>query len=263
MKYLLLIASLIACSYAAAPIEAEKTTLATFFAAVGYNNYTATDDCLASANNPAYTCNAAQRVTKVTLGGWNHYAISGTLSTVIGELTELTVFNVSHLDISGEIPSEIGLLSKLTVFQVDDNKLDGTIPGSFTNLNNLDVFEIQLNELDGHLPPNFKANLLNISTCTLAIGNAGHGEGNKFCCTDNQNPDSIIAPGCDGDGQFDWDVDCDKTCTDIGFVYTPAPTPCTIDYGKCDAVCGGRDNVESCTCAGTTTTEKCLVKQRN
>ncbi|XP_073132744.1 protein NSP-INTERACTING KINASE 3-like isoform X3 [Henckelia pumila] len=63
--------------------------------------------------------------------------LSGTLSSMIGNLTNLQSVLLQNNDITGPIPDVIGKLEKLQTLDLSDNKLFGDIPDSIGNLKNL------------------------------------------------------------------------------------------------------------------------------
>lgn len=84
-------------------------------------------------------------------------AMTGTLSTRFGELTNLEVFYAYDNEFSGKIPSQIGMMSSLHRIVLAENLLSGAIPSEVSNLHNLQLFSaFRLNKpgakLSGPLP---------------------------------------------------------------------------------------------------------------
>ena len=76
----------------------------------------------------------------------------GSISTMIGLLTDLVNIDVESNYLSGPIPTEVGNLSNLRRFEADSNKLTGSIPSEFYNIKDLKEIYLQLNEFTGPVP---------------------------------------------------------------------------------------------------------------
>ena len=61
----------------------------------------------------------------------------GTISPMIGTLTNLEQLDLSSNNLSGQIPSEIGLLSNLTTLRIKSNAFTGTIPTEVSAMTSL------------------------------------------------------------------------------------------------------------------------------
>ena len=86
------------------------------------------------------------------LGG-NSLSEGATIPTEIGNLgPSLRAFQVYSSAISGTIPSEIGLLTNLEFLTVFDNKLTGTIPAEIGNLSRLGFVTVANNTITGSIP---------------------------------------------------------------------------------------------------------------
>ncbi|KAE8721353.1 hypothetical protein F3Y22_tig00016212pilonHSYRG00089 [Hibiscus syriacus] len=73
----------------------------------------------------------------VIWGGLPSQSLSGTLSPLIGNLTELQSVLLQNNAILGPIPATIGKLEKLQTLDFSNNTFSGEIPISFGDLKNL------------------------------------------------------------------------------------------------------------------------------
>ncbi|MBO1347337.1 MAG: putative Ig domain-containing protein [Hormoscilla sp. GUM202] len=79
-------------------------------------------------------------------------ALSGTIPSELGSLSELQTLELNDNDLSGTIPSELGELSNLSRLQLNDNDLSGTIPSKLGDLSNLIDLHLNDNSLSGTIP---------------------------------------------------------------------------------------------------------------
>ncbi|XP_073132743.1 protein NSP-INTERACTING KINASE 3-like isoform X2 [Henckelia pumila] len=96
--------------------------------------------------------------------------LSGTLSSMIGNLTNLQSVLLQNNDITGPIPDVIGKLEKLQTLDLSDNKLFGDIPDSIGNLKNLNYLRLNNNSLRG-LVPNSLAKVESLTLVDLSFNN--------------------------------------------------------------------------------------------
>ncbi|KAK8605565.1 hypothetical protein V6N13_102343 [Hibiscus sabdariffa] len=79
-------------------------------------------------------------------------SLSGTLSPLIGNLSELQSVLLQNNAISGPIPATIGKLEKLQTLDLSNNTLNGEIPTSLGDLKNLNYLRLNNNSLTGACP---------------------------------------------------------------------------------------------------------------
>lgn len=82
---------------------------------------------------------------------YNHF--SGTLPSSVGNMLDLKHFTVNGNRVKGAIPAEIGNCFRLETLHLDSNKLTGTIPESFTKLEDLKDLRLEINGLDNTAVP--------------------------------------------------------------------------------------------------------------
>ena len=90
-----------------------------------------------------------QRVTQLRLS-WS--ALTGTIPSELGSLTNLQWLRLSSNQLSGEIPVELGNLANLRLLNLHANPLTGEIPVELGNLTNLVWLDLSSNELTGTIP---------------------------------------------------------------------------------------------------------------
>ncbi|KAJ0965727.1 hypothetical protein J5N97_026865 [Dioscorea zingiberensis] len=78
--------------------------------------------------------------------------LSGTLSSMIQNLTNLQQILLQNNNISGEIPAELGKLSKLQTLDLSNNGFSGIIPQSLGHLTSLRYLRLNNNSLNGPFP---------------------------------------------------------------------------------------------------------------
>ena len=79
--------------------------------------------------------------------------MSGTLTPLLGELTNLKVLNFLINNLRGGIPQELGKLSKLQTLTLTRNPIGGSIPPELGKLTELIVFNMNRADLEGSIPP--------------------------------------------------------------------------------------------------------------
>lgn len=78
--------------------------------------------------------------------------LSGTLSPMIGNLTNLQRVSMQNNAIYGPIPESIGKLENLHTLDLSNNTFSGVIPSSLGNLKNLNYLRLNNNSLTGPCP---------------------------------------------------------------------------------------------------------------
>ena len=90
-----------------------------------------------------------QRVTALDLQG---YALRGSISPFIGNLSFLRLFDLQDNFIYGKIPQEVTHLFRLQNLLLGNNSLTGEIPSNLTNCPDLRVMDFTRNKLTGNIP---------------------------------------------------------------------------------------------------------------
>ena len=80
-----------------------------------------------------------QRVTRVEL---QQRALTGTLSSSLGNLSNLEILNLYANRLSGSIPPELGNVSNLEDLNLPGSELSGSIPPELGNLSNLQSHDL-------------------------------------------------------------------------------------------------------------------------
>lgn len=98
--------------------------------------------------------------------------LRGTVSSLIGQLTDLEFIAMYRLETPGTIPTQIGLLTNLRGLGLNDNKLYGSIPTELHLLTDLQTLILSRNrDLVGTIPSNIhkfsKLRWLSIDECNL------------------------------------------------------------------------------------------------
>uniref|UniRef100_A0A2P2MD75 Leucine-rich repeat-containing N-terminal plant-type domain-containing protein n=1 Tax=Rhizophora mucronata TaxID=61149 RepID=A0A2P2MD75_RHIMU len=106
------------------------------------------------------TCSADGFVSAL---GLPSQSLSGTLSPLIGNLSNLQSVLLQNNAISGPIPVTIGKLEKLQTLDLSNNSFSGQIPASLGDLRNLNYLRLNNNSLTGPFPES----LSNIEGLTL------------------------------------------------------------------------------------------------
>ena len=104
-----------------------------------------------------------QRVIGLWLGD---KGLTGTIPTVLGNLTNLESLYLTHNDLTGSILPELGNLANLEYLNLYGNQLTGSIPSSLGNLTNLEYLYLTDNDLTGSIPPEL-GNLANLEILQL------------------------------------------------------------------------------------------------
>lgn len=113
------------------------------------------------------SCSSEARVVSLGIPSQGLY---GTLSPLIGNLTNLQTVLLQNNNISGHIPAEIGKLSKLQTLDLSDNNFRGRIPPSLSHLKSLHYLRLNNNSLSGDIPQSF-ANMTQLTFIDLSYNN--------------------------------------------------------------------------------------------
>ena len=89
------------------------------------------------------------RVTTINLPNNN---LSGSLPSVLGNLTAVTQLSLGNNNLSGSIPSEIGSMTSLKFLYLWGNQLTGSIPTTLGSLTSLEFLWLYANQLTGSIP---------------------------------------------------------------------------------------------------------------
>ena len=132
--------------------EAQRRTLAAFYAATGGDNWT---------NNQGW-------LSDLPLGEWHgvttdqqgniiqlrlmENSLSGQIPAEVGKLESLEILHLSHNQLVGDIPHELWQLTSLTSLYLTSNKLTGNIPPEIGDLMQLNFLGLAHNELIGRIP---------------------------------------------------------------------------------------------------------------
>ena len=100
---------------------------------------------------------ASGRVVRLDLSGewesWVPHGLSGSIPSVLGNLSNLTLLDLSLNELTGPIPPELGSLAPLEWLDLSNNYLTGRIPSELGNLADLELLGLADNELTGPIPP--------------------------------------------------------------------------------------------------------------
>ena len=86
--------------------------------------------------------------------------MTGTVLTVLAQLTNLESAYLNENKFSGQVPSDIGTLPSVRTLLFHDNNLTGTIPTEFMLMSNLESLTLKSNDITGNL--NFLCDLGNL-----------------------------------------------------------------------------------------------------
>ena len=78
--------------------------------------------------------------------------LDGSISPLLGNLTELRRLDLDENSLTGEIPAQLGGLKKLTHLYLQNNSLSGELPPELGQMNALQVLYLEDNGLTGTLP---------------------------------------------------------------------------------------------------------------
>jgi Leucine-rich repeat (LRR) protein/ribosomal protein L35AE/L33A len=80
----------------------------------------------------------------------NNNLLRGNIPSTIGDLNNLWNLNLANNQLSCQIPTEMGNLSNLQNLSLENNDLSADIPASLMNLNNLSKLSLDSNHLEAH-----------------------------------------------------------------------------------------------------------------
>jgi len=92
-------------------------------------------------------------LTRLEVGG--NPNLHGTLSPLIGKLTDLNSLAFYKNKMSGPLPPELGKLTKLTLLSLALNKFTGTVPEELGALSLATFFALHVNKFTGPVPESF------------------------------------------------------------------------------------------------------------
>ncbi|KAF8096053.1 hypothetical protein N665_0318s0006 [Sinapis alba] len=105
-------------------------------------------------------------VHRITRLVYRSRTLTGTISPVIGKLSELKELTLSNNKLVNGLPVDVLNCKKLEVLDVRNNKFSGQIPGNFSRLIRLRILDLSLNKFSGNL--NFLKNLRNLESLSVA-----------------------------------------------------------------------------------------------
>mmetsp|Transcript_10499 Transcript_10499/g.24337 ORF Transcript_10499/g.24337 Transcript_10499/m.24337 type:complete len:216 (+) Transcript_10499:1575-2222(+) len=79
-------------------------------------------------------------------------ALTGTLSSMVGNLLNLEYLMIRRTRLAGDIPTQVGNLTGLVELVLSHNALDGTIPSELGECVGLRLLELHVNQLHGTIP---------------------------------------------------------------------------------------------------------------
>ncbi|CAH8330915.1 unnamed protein product [Eruca vesicaria subsp. sativa] len=105
-------------------------------------------------------------VLRVTRLVYRSRTLTGTMSPVIGVLSELKELTLSNNKLVNGLPFDVLNCKKLEVLDVRNNKFSGQIPGNFSRLIRLRILDLSSNKFSGNL--NFLKNLRNLESLSVS-----------------------------------------------------------------------------------------------
>ncbi|XP_013734109.1 leucine-rich repeat receptor-like serine/threonine/tyrosine-protein kinase SOBIR1 [Brassica napus] len=105
-------------------------------------------------------------VLRVTRLVYRSRTLSGTISPVIGKLTELKELILSNNKLVNGLPVDVLSCKKLEVLDVRNNRFSGQVPGNFSRLIRLRILDLSSNKFSGNL--NFLKNLRNLESLSVS-----------------------------------------------------------------------------------------------
>ena len=131
---------------------ADRAPLIAFYKATGgpqwheQRNWNTTESI---SNWHGVLTNPAGFVTELSLPDNN---LSGSLPTVLGDLTHLRWLVLDENDLTGPIPPELADLEQLEWLVLNDNNLTGPVPPELEKLSRLTILDLTRNSLGGTIP---------------------------------------------------------------------------------------------------------------
>ncbi|CAH8264420.1 unnamed protein product [Arabidopsis lyrata] len=105
-------------------------------------------------------------VLRVTRLVYRSRSLTGTISPVIGMLSELKELTLSNNQLVNAVPVDILSCKQLEVLDLRKNRFSGQIPGNFSSLSRLRILDLSSNKFSGNL--NFLKNLRNLENLSVA-----------------------------------------------------------------------------------------------
>ncbi|KAG2332830.1 hypothetical protein Bca52824_004010 [Brassica carinata] len=105
-------------------------------------------------------------VLRVTRLVYRSRTLTGTISPVIGVLSELKELILSNNKLVNGLPVDVLNCKKLEVLDVRNNRFSGQIPGNFSRLIRLRILDLSSNKFSGNL--NFLKNLRNLESLSVS-----------------------------------------------------------------------------------------------
>lgn len=149
--YISPVANLIPCS-ANATIPASIANLTRMETLSFYNCFMTT-----SATIPTAITALGPSLRVLSFSG--NVALTGTIPTGLGNLTDLQRLVLSQNSLQGALPEDLGNLGMLIQLDLSHNNFTGAIPGSWANLYNLLNMDLRYNHLEREFPGSFGAGL--------------------------------------------------------------------------------------------------------
>jgi Leucine-rich repeat (LRR) protein len=144
---------------------------------------------------------------------WSNY-FSGTISNIIGQLSQVVELFLDDNELTGSIPSEMGLLSNAKYIALGINELEGMIPSSFGMLSSLERLDLQENNLSGEIPADM-GNIKSLERMRLE-GNQFYGDIPKEVCNleslEFLSGSCAIAEDTTIENSHWWSCNCCTTC---------------------------------------------------
>ncbi|KAG7568705.1 Protein kinase-like domain superfamily [Arabidopsis thaliana x Arabidopsis arenosa] len=105
-------------------------------------------------------------VLRVTRLVYRSRSLMGTISPVIGKLSELKELTLSNNQLVNAVPVDILSCKQLEVLDLRKNRFSGQIPGNFSSLSRLRILDLSSNKFSGNL--NFLKNLRKLENLSVA-----------------------------------------------------------------------------------------------
>jgi len=113
-----------------------------------------------------HSATTGEYVLRVTRLVYRSRSLTGTISPVIGMLSELKELTLSNNQLVNAVPVDILSCKQLEVLDLRKNRFSGQIPGNFSSLSRLRILDLSSNKLSGNL--NFLKNLRNLENLSVA-----------------------------------------------------------------------------------------------
>ena len=81
-------------------------------------------------------------------------SFSGSLSTLLGNLSNLRTLSLGYNELTGSVPNEIERLSELKILSLGNNSITGTIPIGLSQLSELEFLDLWGNQFQGSIESN-------------------------------------------------------------------------------------------------------------